>query len=125
MHITTLDSDLAFFARVTASRGNPVQQGATARAEAAPRGERAAVPQESLRDAVETINARLELAQRAVRVVPRGDSGSTVIEVIDSETDQVIRQIPPDNALKLAAWFKENGMLSDHVQGGFALDETA
>lgn len=123
MQITTIDSDLAFFARLAANGANPVQRRETNRGVTAPSASRTAPPSGSVPEAIETINNHLRLAQRAVRLVPRPDAHSTVIEVVDRETDQVIRQIPADNALKLAAWFEENGMLSDRVQAGFALDK--
>ena len=74
---------------------------------------------------IETINNHLILEQRAIRVVVRADAKGPVIEVIDRETQQVVRQIPSDKVLKLAAWFEENGLLSQSSPSGLAFDKTA
>ena len=40
------------------------------------------------------------------------DSGRTVVKVVDGQTQEVIRQIPPETALRLAEHFQElKGML--------------
>ena len=45
------------------------------------------------------------------------DTGKTVIKVIDNSTKEVIRQIPPEDVLRIAARIKELvGILYDHTQ---------
>ena len=45
------------------------------------------------------------------------DTGKTVIKVIDNTTKKVIRQIPPEDMLRVAAHIKELvGILYDHTQ---------
>jgi flagellar protein FlaG len=38
-------------------------------------------------------------------------SGRTVITVKDSETEEIIRQIPPESALALASFLRSEGVL--------------
>jgi flagellar protein FlaG len=45
--------------------------------------------------------------------------GSTIIKVTDRETDEVIRQIPPERIVNLARFMRESSS-----EGGFELAET-
>jgi len=59
-----------------------------------------AVQPEEVSEALETLNQRMEAIGRNVRFRVDPDSGHTVISVIDRETDEVIRQIPAEEALE-------------------------
>ena len=54
-------------------------------------------------DAVSKLNDYVQNVQRNLSFSVDKDSGETVIKVYDAQTKEVIRQIPPDETLKLAA----------------------
>ena len=58
------------------------------------------VREEEVSEALDTLNQRMEAIGRNVRFRVDPDSGHTVISVIDRETDEVIRQIPAEEALE-------------------------
>jgi flagellar protein FlaG len=57
---------------------------------------------DELAQAVEEINERSELLRRNLQFSVDNDSGRTVIKVIDSQTKEVIRQIPKEEILDIA-----------------------
>lgn len=60
-----------------------------------------------LNDAVKMFNTNISFSVDK-------DTGKTVIKVIDADTDEVLRQIPPEDALRIAAHMKElMGILYD------------
>lgn len=71
-------------------------------------------PEQSAPGAVEVdrvvneLNELVQNTQRALQFSVDQDSGRTVIRVMDKETDEVIRQIPPEEALKLAQRFEDS-----------------
>ena len=58
------------------------------------------VREEEVSEALDTLNQRMEAIGRNVRFRIDPDSGHTVISVIDRETEEVIRQIPAEEALE-------------------------
>lgn len=63
---------------------------------------------QSLAAAVDTINTSLKsLQQTNLQFSMDDESGKMVVKVMDAEKDEVIRQIPPEEVLALAAFFKE------------------
>lgn len=87
------------------SRG-AAQQGVlrpvTAAVETARRESSAAVD-----DAVSRINDFVQVVQRDLQFSVDDATGRTVVKVIDSETDQVVRQIPADEILAIAENLQE------------------
>ena len=57
---------------------------------------------ESLDQAVSRLNDFVQTVQRDLQFEVDNDSGKTIVRVVDQQTEQVIRQIPDDVALKLA-----------------------
>ena len=57
---------------------------------------------------VNELNELVQNTQRSLQFSVDQESGRTVIRVKDSETDEVIRQIPPEEALQLAQRFEES-----------------
>ena len=55
-----------------------------------------------LKNAVTEMSRLAQNKQRALEFTIDEDSGETIIRVIDKETRQVIRQIPPDEALTMS-----------------------
>ncbi len=72
-----------------------------------------------LTKAVTDINRFVQNVQRDLHFSMDAGSGRSVIKVIDSKTDTVIRQIPSEEVLALAAHLKEvsDGMLDDSSGG--------
>lgn len=60
------------------------------------------VKPEELKQAVSKLNDYVQNMQRDLQFSVDKDSGVTVVKVIDSKTDKVIRQIPNEETLKLA-----------------------
>ncbi len=69
---------------------------------AAPAQTNAADPTQ-IKDAVSKLNDYVQSVQRNLSFSVDKDSGETVIKVYDAQTKEVIRQIPPDETLRLAA----------------------
>jgi flagellar protein FlaG len=55
-----------------------------------------------LTEAVDTINRKLQESNQQLRFAVDHDSGKMVVRVVDTATDQVIRQIPSDVALAIS-----------------------
>ena len=58
--------------------------------------------------AVEAVNEQLALQQRKVQLSLDESLEQPVISVVDVETDEVIRQLPSEQVLKLAKFRAEN-----------------
>jgi len=69
-------------------------------------------PQEQVEQAVEDINDYLQSVGRDLSFAVDEDSGRTIITVIDSETQEVVRQIPPEELLNLALNLQDVGGVS-------------
>ncbi|HHJ12542.1 MAG TPA: flagellar protein FlaG [Chromatiales bacterium] len=68
------------------------------------RADRQAASQEveDVRRAVEDINSHFQSVGRDLKFQVDKESGRTIITVLDSETKEVVRQIPPEEVLNLA-----------------------
>ena len=58
--------------------------------------------QQRLQDAVSELNSFVQNIRRNLEFTIDDESGRIVIKVIDSESKEVIRQIPPEEAVQLA-----------------------
>ncbi len=63
-------------------------------------------PQE-LQSAVSKLNDYVQNVQRTLSFSVEEDTGTTVVQVYDSETEELIRQIPAEETIKLAASIEE------------------
>lgn len=71
---------------------------------AAPAPEKAIAPSsEQLDAAVSKLNDYVQNVQRTLSFSIDKDTGVTVVKVIDTQTNELVRQIPAENVLKLAA----------------------
>jgi flagellar protein FlaG len=59
--------------------------------------------------AVERINAYMQQNQRSLRFRIDESSGRTVITVVNPETQEVVREIPPEELLALGRWIEQAG----------------
>ena len=84
----------------TASKDVKDPPGKSARDAAARQAEEAREPA-PLDDVVSGLNDLVHELHRELQFSIDEDSGDTVIKVIDRETDEVVRQIPPEEVLRL------------------------
>jgi flagellar protein FlaG len=64
----------------------------------------------NLDDVATKINEHILNVQRDLKFTVSKDTGRTIITVIDSETQEVIRQIPPEELLRLAQALQDTSM---------------
>ncbi len=93
-------------AAVVASPGAPAGAGAGENAARIP-----ALDAQAFESAVKDISEKVQNYQRSLQFHVDEDSGRTIITVIDKETEEIIRQIPPEEVLTLAEQFRRGGGL--------------
>lgn len=65
------------------------------------------IPQEVLKQAVNEMNKKLEMLNSQLKVEIDDDTGIKVIKIVDQQTKEVIRQIPPEVMLRIAKYLDE------------------
>ena len=125
MQITVTDLDRTLLSQATAKPVPKEQQVLADTGKDVPAEPKEKATKQEIDRAIETVNRQFEMSNRSVRIVARPDASDTIIEVVDVETDEVIRQIPDERLLKLADWWSENGMQANTAPPGFTFDETA
>ena len=65
------------------------------------------IPDEIIKNSVENLNKKLELLNSQLKVETDKETGIQVIKIIDKETKEVIRQLPPEVMLKIAKYLDE------------------
>jgi flagellar protein FlaG len=81
----------------------PVEKTEPKVADAAPTPER-----EQVQSAVSALNDYVQTIQRTLSFSIEENTGITVVKVFDSETEELIRQIPLEETIKLAASIEAN-----------------
>jgi len=77
---------------------------------------------DQLREAVEISNRAMELAGYNLQFRIHEESGRVQVKVVDRETEEVLREIPPEYMLEIAAGIKE--MLDNlHEMVGVVVNE--
>lgn len=67
---------------------------------------------ESLQEAVGKINEFIQVVRRDIHFSVDESSGRTIITVVDAETQEIVRQIPPEEILAIAQNLQEaSGLL--------------
>jgi len=80
------------------------------------------VTKEQLDEAVEISNRAMEIASFSLQFRIHEESGRVQVKVVDSVTKEILREIPPEHMLKIAASIKE--MLDDlHEMVGVLVNE--
>jgi flagellar protein FlaG len=69
------------------------------------------LPELDLSGVVESLNDYMQSVRRDLRFSVDDFSGRTVITVLDSESQEVIRQIPPESVQALAEYLRNEGSL--------------
>ncbi|MDX1588895.1 MAG: flagellar protein FlaG [Oleiphilaceae bacterium] len=70
--------------------------------------EKAQEQREALNGAVSQLNDFVQSVQRNLEFEVDDDSGRTIVRVVDQQTDEVIREIPDELALRLAENLKQD-----------------
>jgi len=71
--------------------------------------------QEALQDKVAQLNQHVQSLNRNLQFQIDDDSGKIIVKVIDSDTEEVVRQIPSEEVLSVSnASEKLSGILFDH-----------
>ncbi|WP_457642742.1 flagellar protein FlaG [Persephonella sp.] len=65
------------------------------------------IPEDVLKTAIENLNKKFEMLNSQLKVETDEDTGMRVIKIVDKETNEVIRQIPPEVMLKIAKYLDE------------------
>jgi flagellar protein FlaG len=71
----------------------------------------AGLSQRDLEDMVSEINQYFQAVHRDLQFTVHEGSGRTIIKVLDSETKELIREIPPERMVEMAETFKTRGDL--------------
>ncbi|MEQ8231003.1 MAG: flagellar protein FlaG [Gammaproteobacteria bacterium] len=66
---------------------------------------------QAFESAVKDITEEAQNLQRSLQFHVDEESGRTIITVIDKQTEEIIRQIPPEEVLSLAEQFRRGGGL--------------
>ena len=92
-----------------AARAGRVEQEVPANAnpDSMHKSERAAQEEEPLENVVSNLNQLVRDLHRELQFSVDEDSGDTVIKVIDSKTDEVLRQIPSEGVMRLRQRLEE------------------
>jgi flagellar protein FlaG len=77
---------------------------------------------ESLAQLVEMVNEQPQIKNRSLQFSVHESTGKTLVQVYDADTDELIRQFPPDELLSLAERIQE--ILADD-SASFMLQEKA
>lgn len=72
----------------------------------------ATVDSGKIEKAVDDLNQHVSAVGRDLRFSVDRESGYTIIKVMDRETEQVVRQIPPEEAIALAKFLHQTNDLS-------------
>ena len=84
------------------------------------------VEQTELNDAVTYINDHFQNIQRNLEFSVEQDTGKVLVRVYDAETEELVRQIPGEQAIKMAQIMHEKNLEADGLKAdGFLLQEKA
>ena len=81
--------------------------------------------EQDLDTAVKQLNTYVQSINRNLEFNIDKDNGQTVVKVIDAETDELIRQIPNEEALLIAKHLNEGGGENNNDAGLLLIKETA
>ena len=97
-----VDGDIAAANSTKSAGGEPTVLAAMNAEKSDPAKQGGKPDRRQVADAVKDMNEFLQMVRRTLVFTVDEDSGRTVVQIKDADTNQVIRQIPPENMLKLA-----------------------
>lgn len=62
---------------------------------------------EVIKNSIEELNKRLNMLNSQLKIERDEETGIQVVKIIDTETKEIIRQLPPDVILKIAKYIDE------------------
>ena len=62
---------------------------------------------EVIKKSIEELNKRLNMLNSQLKIERDEETGIQVVKIIDTETKEIIRQLPPDVILKIAKYIDE------------------
>ena len=65
------------------------------------------VQQDLIKQMADKLNQKLQLFDSSLQIEIDKDTGIQVVKIIDNETKEVIRQLPPETMLKIAKYIDE------------------
>ena len=92
----------------------------------APAKQPGAVQQASVSEAVTYINSRFQELQRDLKFSVEEKTGMVLVKVFDSETEELVRQIPGEHVVRMAQFMqeqREEGAEAPSVEGLLFTDE--
>jgi flagellar protein FlaG len=80
---------------------------------------------QELAQATRDISDYIQTVSRSLQISVDADLGSTVIQVLDAETDEIVRQIPSEEVLQIARFLAEQqaGSEGSDVLKGLLMDQ--
>ncbi|WOJ96649.1 flagellar protein FlaG [Congregibacter brevis] len=75
---------------------------------------------QALSEATRDISEYIQSVSRSLNISVDGDLGTTVIQVVDAETDELVRQIPAEEILQIARFLSDqqaSAEASDSIRG--------
>lgn len=70
---------------------------------------------EQLQQATRDISDYIQSVSRSLNISVDGDLGTTVIQVVDAETEELVRQIPAEEILQLARFLSDQQASADNT----------
>ncbi|EED30871.1 flagellar protein FlaG protein [gamma proteobacterium NOR5-3] len=68
---------------------------------------------QELAQATQDISDYIQTVSRSLQISVDGDLGATVIKVLDTDTDEIVRQIPAEEILQIARFLAEQQASAD------------
>ena len=84
-----------------------------------------AITMEDVRKAVETLDAAVEEYAPSMHIGFDGELNKMIVRVTDAETNEVIRELPPEEVLEIARFLERHGVdaVGSESLQGMLLDE--
>lgn len=84
-----------------------------------------AVTMEEVQKAVETLDAAVDKYTPSMNIGFDGELNKMIVRVTDAETNEVIRELPPEKVLEIARFLERNGVdaVGSESLKGMLLDE--
>ena len=80
---------------------------------------------QELSDATRDISEYIQSVSRSLNISVDGDLGTTVIQVVDAETEELVRQIPAEEILQIARFLSDQQASSEQADSvrGLLIDQ--
>lgn len=100
-------------ASTAASAAQVQRQAVAASGNTAPAAQSQKQSAQELAQATQDISDYIQTVSRSLQISVDGDLGATVIKVLDTDTDEIVRQIPAEEILQIARFLAEQQASAD------------